>query len=373
MVNVAELERPNDGPRAKRRNRRWLRRRKLNDAQLLELCILFAEKKMKIRDIQAHFKITHGIQLSREDVHRFFREGIERGLARISASSNEGLEREIANAYGKDLASIHVADVPFRERYRKTALHAAELALSLIRKIGREKGRVGIGLGSGETVREVAQELAVLLRRAHDLPPLSFHVLSPGFDVKNPNTAAVTFLSYFEGIQTDVEFVGLFAPAVVRTGDYQHVKATRGVAESFDEAKGIDIVLTSLATAKDPHGALRQFARFGRRAGFIVKRLEDAGWKGDVQYCAFSDSGPLHVDAGVRSVTLFDIKDLKRLSQEENKHVIVVVRPCTSCGELKTEAVLPLLRTEKLHFWNHLVMDVATGQTLRSASMATAA
>jgi hypothetical protein len=36
-------------------------------------------------------------------------------------------------------------------------------------------------------------------------------------------------------------------------------------------------------------------------------------------------------------------------------------------------AVLPLLRTEKLHFWNHLVMDVATAQTLLPASMAAAA
>jgi DNA-binding transcriptional regulator LsrR (DeoR family) len=141
-----------------------------------------------------------------------------------------------------------------------------------------------------------------------------------------------------------------------------------GVAESFRAAADIDIVITSLATAREPHGSLRQFFRAGPR-GLRVRALEKAGWRADLQYAPYSESGPIDVDAGMRAVTLFELRDLRKLASRPDKRVIVIAAPCHQCRELKTEAIRPLLEKPELAVWTHLVTDQRTaGQLVKAAA-----
>ena len=236
----------------------------------------------------------------------------------------------------------------------------------MIKSLGEKKKRVHVGLGGGETIRQMAQLLATRLRNEAFLPKLALHAISSGFNVSDPRTAPVTFLNFFENIATDIEYYGLFAPAVVATSEYERVKDMVGVKESFEAAERIDIVLTSLATATDKHGALRQFAKVGSK-GFKTDALRAARWIGDLQYQPYSKKGPIEVDVGVRAVTLFDLRDLREFAGRRNKHVVVAAGPCGSCVTPKTAAVAPLLECQELKVWTKLVMDLSTAKELLAA------
>jgi hypothetical protein len=91
-----------------------------------------------------------------------------------------------------------------------------------------------------------------------------------------------------------------------------------------------------------------------------------AGWLGDVTYRPFNKFGPIELEHGIRSVTLFELENLvKWVRDEENKHVVLVAAPCGSCGETKVAALRPLLEQhDSLKLWNHLFLDTATAKGL---------
>jgi hypothetical protein len=128
----------------------------------------------------------------------------------------------------------------------------------------------------------MAHHLAALLRTEATLPTLVLHALSTGFRVDQPHIAPVAFFSLFDALSPKVGYVGLFAPAIVSSQHYDAVKREPGVAESFAAAGDIDVILTSLASASDEHGALNQF--LADHAG-DVEGLKQAGWIGDLRHC----------------------------------------------------------------------------------------
>jgi DNA-binding transcriptional regulator LsrR (DeoR family) len=339
---------------------------RIDDVLLSDICQRFVNGQGATK-ISKWLETEHGLHVSREQIYRrVLPMGIERGVFKVLPTPNRKLEEELSERYGKNREDIHVVNTLGQRARNDVASAAADLTLSLIKKLGAWKPWVRIGLGGGDTVRRTIRELALRVRSEAGLPNLGLHVVSSGFDAHMPLSAPVTFLSYFENVPAKVDYVGLFAPPIVPTRDYQQVKRWPGVEESFKCAGNIDIVLTSLATASDEHGALRQFLKVGRKEGFETAALRRAGWTADLQYSPYSRLGPIDVDAGVRAVTLFELGDLKRLVQREKKHVIVVASPCATCGNPKTEAVRPLLERKELKLWTHLVVDLETARELLS-------
>lgn len=319
-------------------------------------------------DIADWLRTAHGLDVSREQIYPMLRIAIQRGYFQLLPPPNYDVGLHLAARYGKSPDDIQVVNATRHLGRAQVCARAVEETVSLIKSLGEKKKRVHVGLGGGETIRQLAQLLAKRLQAEAFLPELALHAISSGFNVSDPRTAPVTFLNFFENIGTDIEYYGLFAPALVATREYERVKGMVGVKESFQAAERIDIVLTSLATATDAHGALRQFAKVGSKHGFKAAALRAARWVGDLQYQPYSKKGPIEVDAGVRAVTLFDLRGLREFAARKNKHVVVAAAPCASCFTPKTAAVAPLLECEELKVWTKLVIDIETAKELLPAA-----
>jgi hypothetical protein len=63
-------------------------------------------------------------------------------------------------------------------------------------------------------------------------------------------------------------------------------------------------------------------------------------------------------------VSLVEIPDLVEIAADPsgNRHVFLVVGPCSDCGRRRTDALKPLLVNRSLRVFNHLVTDVTTAR-----------
>jgi DNA-binding transcriptional regulator LsrR (DeoR family) len=348
-------------------SRIYRRHNDIDDALLIEICqrFLTAESRVKIADWLTQ---ELGREFSREAVYPQISRALRRGFIRLDPPTNVILQQRIADQFKQDRNEIHVIDARGEMARDLVADAAARHIIELIVEVSHVKKRVCIGLGGGGTVDRVARSLANYLRKQLTLPPLALHALTPGFDVFRPLTAPVSSLGYFDGIDTDIEYVGLFAPAVVPSEAYAEVTSRHGIVDSFDKAAEIDIVITSCARAADEHGELNRFMQVASKddGDQTEKALLKAGWLADVTYRPYNEFGPISLDHGIRGVTLFELEDLVRLVRDhENKHVVLIAAPCGQCHEPKAAALRPLLsQPETLKLWNHLFLDTRTAQAL---------
>jgi DNA-binding transcriptional regulator LsrR (DeoR family) len=308
-----------------------------------------------------------GHPISREQVYPLLREGFRREFLRVKPPA-EHLRAERLREKFPQASDVRVVNVLDEDVGHHLAHTAADLILSLIRDVAEQKVSAGrgdegihLGFGAGGTTQMVAESLGQLLRSETDLPQLTIHALSSGFAMHDPLQAPVSFFSRFFDVHPSVQFVGLFAPAVVRSDDYEKVLELPGVKESFEEGKKIDIIVTSLAEKSDEDGLLNRFLRAKTNTG--LAELEKQGWVGDVQWRPFSQEGPIEVKTGFRAVTLFELHQLTDLL-DQGKHVVLVAGPCLKCKKSKSVALRPLLTQSKLRVFNHLIMDITTANKL---------
>lgn len=316
----------------------------------------------------------------REYVYQLLRRASAEGLLRLNPSPELELSHRIQTKF------------PYAEsRYIEVCQSSQELALDtlpdvaakkiveLIERVAEakpKKGRVHLGIGGGATVRATCRAIArMLMARTFSLD-LTVHTLSTGFDPKHPLGSPITVLSEFEGTANSVEYVGLFAPAAVPTRQYKAVTETPAVKECIDEAKKIDIVVTSLARAKDEHGELNRFIEHVKSGPFDVadakRKLTSAGWIADVGYCPVSADGPIEINYGMRPVSLFDIERLIEHAASDGKYVVLVAGPCATCKAPKTEALRPLLASPNLQLFSHLITSMDNVQPLFESPVETA-
>jgi DNA-binding transcriptional regulator LsrR (DeoR family) len=337
---------------------------KFDDTLLISVCDRFLDGE-KVMDI-VHWLQGEpgGEEIKRENIYPLLREARKRKYLSVLPPPEGYLQQRICDRFDVEKKRIHVLRVRGDKARDHVADAAAKQIVQLIHEVGRIKERVRLGLGGGGTIMRVARALASRLRSEGSLPKLGLHALSSGFDVNNPWTAPVSFLGYFDQAAPDIEYVGLFASAVVEVEEYAHVKTLPGVEESFRKASQIDIVVTSLASASDKHGELNRFMNLGERSNGNVEEIKRRGWVGDVSYRPYSKTGPITAAGGIRAVSLFELKDLVDLARKPNKHVLLVAAPCGICNEPKTEALKPLLKEKSLRLWSHLLMDLTTAQNL---------
>jgi len=344
--------------------------KEFDDTLLISVCERFLEGE-SVTDIASWLEAEHDIPTNRENIYPLIREARIRKYLSILPPAEMDLHQRICDRFKVEEERIHVLRVRGETARDYVANAAAKQIIELIHEVGKTKDRVRIGLGGGGTIMSVARALALHMRSEGSLPKIGLHAVSSGFDVKFPWTAPVSFLAYFDQAAPDIEYVGLFAPAVVDAKEYESVKTLPGVEYSFRKAKDIDIVVTSLATAIDKHGELNRFMKLGEKGRGSsgendggVQALKDRDWIGDVSYRPYSNEGPITTSEGIRAVSLFELDDLVELSKRPNKHVVLVAAPCGSCNRPKGAALRPLLEEKDLRLWTHLHMDLTTAQDL---------
>jgi hypothetical protein len=322
----------------------------------------------------AEWLTKQGYPTKREAIFPLIRTAIQRKFLRLHPPRAYTAKTRLGEKFPNMPADTKILDVKPPYVSDNLASTTASMLVRLIRELGpvkerkhrkdgNESVRVHIGFGSGAMTLKVAEKLALRMETEADLPPMTFHALSSGFANDYPLSAPVAFFSAFSKLNQPIAYVGLFAPPFVKIDDYDKITKFLAIRESFEEAKKIDIVVTSLAQADDDHGQLNQFLRMntGGRASALVPR----GHIGDVQWQPFSKTKPLtDVNTGIRAVTLFDLPDLVKLVNTDDKHVVLVAGPCSDCHQTKARALRPLLTMKSLRVCNHLVTDVATAREL---------
>jgi len=319
--------------------------------------------------------------ITRERIYPLFWEAARRKFLFLQPPRERDLARRIATLYHLERydarpESIQVVNARGPGTLAHVAAVGADVVLSLIKEVGRKKreraakdSSVHVGLGGGATAMMVAERLAGRIRSDLDCPKLTLHALTAGgFLVDQPTEAPVTYFSYFHDVLNEPEYVGLFSATVVPSGQYEQVIANPGVRESFDRADEIDIVITSFASAGDPHGLLKKYLQHLVKKGELerqaLEHMETSGWVGDVQFRPYSAEGPMDEDCPVRAVTLFEPSSLVERVKQPDKYVVLLAGPCHECGRAKTAALIPLLRQPALRLFTHLVTDLKTAHEL---------
>jgi DNA-binding transcriptional regulator LsrR (DeoR family) len=330
---------------------------------VIAVCERFVAKQTA-KEIAAGVNRDYEKRFTREDIYSIIREAFQRRYLILNPPAHEKLRKTIAETFGGSEKRIHVVNSRENPSRYTVPSYAAKLVLDLIKELGEHKRRVRIGLGGGGTIMLLSQVLAAMLRSEPVLPKLGLHALSSGFGVRHPEFAPVSFFGYFNGTSPDIDYVGFFAPAIVEKRDYRRVRNQAGVRESFDLAQDIDLVITSLASADDEHGELNQLLNTAEtRDKKAIRELREAERVGDILYRPFTESGPVpETRMKARSISLFEIRDLVKMSREKNKHVLLVAGSCGICHKPKGKALRPLLERENMKVWTHLVTNIDTAQ-----------
>lgn len=305
----------------------------------------------------------HGYPLTREQVYQLFQEGLHRGYLDLRPPKEKDLSERLGQKFSHGPSHIQVVNVEGESTIRHVADEAAKLTLSLIKS--SRKIPLHIGFGAGNTLRMVARSLSDLLAHEPKIPHLVLHALGSGFAARDPSTSACTFFAFFDELaeRGNIEYWTLMVDPFVKWSNFKKVKESEYFAEAFQQAGEIDIVITTLASAKeDPHGLLVRFMDLAPSWG--LRRLKEAGWIGDVLWRPYSRTGPIEENTAIRVPTLFELRDLVDLARKPEKHVILVAGPCATCGKSKAEALRPLLIEPSLRVCNHLVTDLTTAREL---------
>jgi DNA-binding transcriptional regulator LsrR (DeoR family) len=332
------------------------------DDILFEVCEQFFAGK-SADEIARAVAADKEVPFNRTQVYPALRAAVRRGFLLFNPPADRSLAQRLADRYGARLDQVRVLNVSGPAGLVHVAAAGGDLALTLVKELAQKRKRkqVHIGLGAGYTTMNVARRMGQRLRTEGDCPNLCLHALSSGFSVADPLVAPVASFSFFTEALVEVQYVGLFAEAVVRWENYEQVKQLPGVEESFKRRKEIDVVITSLASADDDGGLLNMFMR-NDKAG--ERELRKAKWVGDVQFRPFSATGPILVDTHIRAVTLFEIADLVEMAKRSDKHVILIAGPARGTRGAKARALRCLLKEPSLRVWTHLVTDVATARAV---------
>ncbi len=329
---------------------------------------------MSVSDI-AKWLEKEGFKRTREAIYPIIRRGKDMGYLTLQASPMRQLEDKLRNVFTQAPNHTQVLNVELEHAQQQLTQSAAKHVLELVKEFSRRPGDkrkevVHIGLGAGGTTERFAREFSRLLRVTprNELPKLEFHAITSGFLPTQPISAPVSFFSYFMDLDLDISYVGLFSEPAVDVHQFNKLKTITGVKEAFQRAGDIDIVVTSLSSAKDPHSLFVEFMKKAKAENIKARLKKDL--VGDVQWQPYTEDRPIPWTKGQRPVTLFEISDFKRMVEKESdKHVVLICGPCprSECldaGFTKSEALRPLLQSPELKVCNHLITDKNTAYDL---------
>jgi DNA-binding transcriptional regulator LsrR (DeoR family) len=298
--------------------------------------------------------------VGRQRIYNLVGEAVRRGLIRLQVRDAEELGERLAATLDVPPERVRVAAASGSGAAEQVAFVGAEMALAILVELAavRQGELVRLGLGGGRTLRLLADVLSRGLRASPDAPRLAVHALSSGFDPRAPLDAPITFLGAFQPVAE--ELVGLFTSGVRETEKFHTLP---GVREAFQLASKLDLVVTSLASARDEAAALNRFLAHGAHPKLRESRglLEAAGWVGDVLYKPYGAKAPIQVELPVEPVSVLTLRELVRMAR--TRRVLLLAGPSPG-GRSRADALLPLLTQPRLRLWTHLALDSGTAEQI---------
>ena len=244
---------------------------------------------------------------------------------------------------------------------------AAEKLLQIISESQSGSGpktEFHIGFAGGRLLELTASLLSDKLREVPTRLPrtLYFHSLVARFDddpVMDPNS----FVRHFilgPPLPLEVRFVGLMAPGFVNTETVEQLRKIEGIREAFEKVKDLDLLVTS-AGGHWTSGCsrLHQLYELSHQED-LLNELNAKHCVGDLMWCPVGKDGPIELRHGKRAMTLVDLVDLPTLIGQ-GKRVMLVLGPCNTCHEPKSEILRSLLKMRQLLISN-LVVDSFTAR-----------
>jgi DNA-binding transcriptional regulator LsrR (DeoR family) len=351
------------GPSGKRPRSKG-RRKRAADEDALDLqerialaCKYFCEGHPPSK-IQKLMMKKHKIEISREKPYKYIAHAAKQGWIQYVAPAEHRLREQLL----KDHAWLQGVEVVHTSVFDDVAYHAARMLLELLRTRRRSpygKKEVHIGFAGGHIMRRVAERFAGLLGQSHDGLPesLVFHALVAGFNVDEPTTAPNAFFTYFvndPAIQVEIKFVGLHAPPIVESAQFPRLKKLEGIKEPLARLSELDIIVTSAGswTKTCKHAMLHVYMERSRPS---LKKLEDAGYLGDMLWRPIGPDGPIEIETEIRAMTLVELSTLPAFIEKGNA-VLLALGPCSACYEPRTE-ILGTILGLKENLITHLVAD----------------
>lgn len=306
-------------------------------------------------------KRHYGVEISREAPYKFLRYATSNKLLQFVARGEDGLSKKI----GEQFPWLKKTEVVHTPVLSNVAHHAAAMLVGLIREYSlppRHKKEVHIGFAGGHTMWKVAENLAELLKQVTEGLPkrLVFHTLVAGFDVKRPWLHPNSFSTYFMDpavrSQVETDFVGLYAPAIVREGQMEGLLHVRGIKEAYAAVNKLDIIVTSATPRDDPDSMLPKYCADAKEQQTVTEMLAWDGCVGDMLWSPLSLQEPIDTDEyPCRNMTLIELKELPSFIQRDN-NVLLVIGPCGGCERTKTKILDAILHL-KDHLITHLVVE----------------
>ena len=331
--------------------------REMDEWEVLSLvCKLFCAGMLPTQIGKRVSRIRLGPKMTREEPYRLLARAAKLNRLRYEAPSEHVLQETLRDKRSW-LEEVVVVSTGV---FAPMADHGAGMLLRILQKRARAGAEeVHVGLAGGHAVRKVCEAFARKLREnPPDLPKrLVFHAMSAGFDAGDPITAPMTYAAYFVDKATmpvETSFVGVYAPTLVRRAEVDHMKSLEGIAESFERASQLQVILTSASLWSDEHSLLRR--HLASKAPETMKALLDSGCIGDLMWRSMGKDGPMAIPGEeMRALTIMELNALPAFIKNGNQ-VLLVLGPCGECHTPKTEMLKTLLNLKE-HLITHLVTD----------------
>lgn len=287
-------------------------------------------KGLRVSQILSALKQQHGIDLTREQPYEILRWAAENGRLQYSAP----LEAELSHRILEEHPWLKRARVIRSAESNDVALQTAKLLVEIIRKW---KGpELHAGFAGGTLMAETVRLMTGLLRTPEGMPVKRLFVHSLMAAAYDPRSSPNSFLQWFldPDLPFETAFVGLPAPGVVGCETLRTLRSLEGVAEAFERAQEIDIVVTSAGAHWDK-GCSALHGLYESRPKDL-RALNEAGCIGDVLWQPINAAGQIDLRGGARAVTVVDLPALRGLAAA-GKHVVLALAPCGSCRGPKDE------------------------------------
>ena len=309
-----------------------------------------------------------GVSLSRQMPYEILREAARHKRFKYIAPPSHTLSDELADRFSRLRTRL---DVVHSVESDQIAGRAAEKLLEMIASSSgntRYKNEFHIGFAGGGLLELTANFLSDKLRECRlPLPStLYFHSLVARFDddpVMDPNS----FVRHFilgPPLPLTVRFVGVMAPGFIETDTVRKLRQTEGISEAFEKIGDLDLLVTS-AGGHWTSGCsrLHQLYELGGHDQ-LLRELNARHCVGDLMWCPVGEDGPIVLNHGKRAMTLVDLSDLPGLIGE-GKRVMLILGPCASCRQPKSEILRTLLKLPQ-PLITDLVVDSYTARTVLS-------
>jgi len=328
----------------------------LDDRQIMSaVCKFFCDGKLP-SEITALIKEQYGVRMSREMPYKYLAKAAARRYLRFVPQHDFALEEQITARFGR-LTQTKVVPTAVGEHVAYEAAVMLRKLLCTHRAPPYNKKEVHVGFAGGHSMRRVAQALAELLRvPSAELPEtVVFHAMVAGFNVNEPQTDPNAFFTYFAddpAIQIEPRFVGLHAPAMVRTSTLRDLRELPVIRDAFAGVRELDIIVTAAASWADGDSLLKKYMAQSARSMSVLNR---AGCRGDIMWRPLAPDGPIREPTDIRAMTLMELEDLPGFIGK-GKHVLLCLGPCEACGKPRPD-ILEVVLEQKERLITHLVVD----------------